>query len=273
MKTIDFFGHNTGRLILGSNPYMGFSYITHKISRDEMMDYYTADNVVRDLKYAESLGYTTLIASSNEFTARYYRQYRNEGGKLKWIAQTHVPLDIKVNVNHAVEGGAIAIFHQGTSFDGLLETNQIDVIKNNLDELRRANIPVGIATHVPEHVYIAEAELNVDFYMTCLHNMRRNNEGRVSSSISGLKNEPHYFVYEDRELMFKAIRSTDKPCIAYKILAGGNYAFNKDDLRQCFVETYANIKPNDFATVGVFQRDKDQIRENLMLVEEILKGE
>ena len=271
MKTVDFFGTKISRLIVGGNPFNGFSYIIDKVSRDEMLDYYTTDNIIRDLKYAETLGYTAFIATTDDFTRRYYRQYKNEGGKLKWIAQTHVPLDIKVSVNYAIENGAIAIFHQGSQGDGFFANGKLDIYKQHLEEMRRANIPVGIATHDPEYIKIAENEFKLDFYMTCLHNMPHNNKNRVSSSVSGLKAETHTFIREDREKMLKTIRSLNKPCIAYKFLGGGNYAFTREGLKNCFVETYSGIKPNDIAAVGIFQRDKDQLKENALLLEEVLR--
>ena len=270
MKTTNFLGMEISRLVVGGNPFAGYSYITDKITNGAMMDYYTADKIISALKYAETLGYTAFIATTCEFSRRYYRQYKNEGGTLKWIAQTHAPLDMRASVNNAIEGGAIAIFHQGTSGDDLFERKQLDTMRAHLQEMRRAGVPVGIATHVPGHIDIAENEFNVDFYMACLHNMRRDNEGRVSSSISGLKNEPHKFVYEDRALMFQKIRELNKPCIAFKILAGGNYSFSRKDLKQCMTETYSGIKPGDIATIGVFQRDSDQLKENALLLDEIL---
>ena len=270
MKTVDFFGNKVSRLIVGGNPFSGFSYILHTTTRDEMLDYYTADEIIKTLKQAETLGFTAFIATTDTFTMRWYRQYVNEGGTLKWIAQTHVPMMMEVCADMAVEAGAIAIFHQGTHGDSLFENNDIEQLRKNIDIMRKSNLPVGIATHVPEFITIAEENLKPDFYMACLHNMRRENEGRLSSSLSGLKDEEHVFYYEDRELMLNAIKSTQKPCIAFKFLGGGNYAFNKDDLKRCFVETYTNIKPNDLAVVGVFQRDKDQLKENADLVNEIL---
>ena len=272
MKTVNFLGMEMSRLVVGTNPFAGFSYVD-SISRDDMLDYYTTDTIIRTLKYAETLGYTAFIATTCDFTRRYYRQYKNEGGKLKWIAQTHMPLDMKANVNNAIEGGAVAIFHQGVSTDDSIEGGKIEIIRNNLEEMRRAEVPIGIATHVPEHISIAENEFKVDFYMACVHNMRKEKEGRVSSSISGAKNEPHKFVYEDREAMFKMIRALDKPCIAFKILAGGNYALKREDLKQCYIETYANIKPNDIATIGVFQREHDQLKENALMLGEVLGEE
>jgi len=269
MKTIDFFGHKVSRLIVGGNPFGGFSYL-EGVPRDAMLDYYTTENMLRCLRRAEDLGYTAFIATTDDFIYRTYRQYRNEGGTLKWIAQTHVPLDIRVNVNIAIESGAIAIFQQGTEGDGYFETGQLDALRANIAEMRRAGIPVGIATHVPAFIELAERELDYDFYMACLHNMRRGNEGRVSSSISGKKNEPRTFVYEDRAEMLRVIRSVHKPCIAYKVLAGGNYTHTQEDILRCFIETYQSIKPNDAATIGVFQRDCDELEINAKMLNEAL---
>jgi len=269
-KTV-FCGIDMARLIVGGNPFGGYSYITERVTRDEMMDYYTAERVVRDLKYAETLGYTAYISTTCEFTRRFHRQYRNEGGKLDWIAQTHVPLDMRACVNIAAEGGAAAIFLQGSHADLLIERGDMDKLNKDLGEMRRVGVPVGMATHVPGNVELAEKGADVDFFMACLHNMRANNVGRVSSSVSGLKDEPHHFLYEDREAMLREIRRTSKPCIAYKILGGGNFAFTGEGLRRSMAEAYAGIKEGDVAAVGIFQRDKDQLRENAEIVAGILE--
>jgi len=235
-----------------------------------MLDFYTMDAVIRDLKHAETLGYTAFISTTDDFTSRMIRQYRREGGTLHWIAQTHPPCLMRACVNTAIDGGAIAIFLQGSVDDSYFEAGKMQILRESIEEMRRADIPIGIASHVPEHIGIAEKEFDVDFYMACLHNMRRHNFGRESSSITGLKDEPHKFVYEDREIMLKTIRELNKPCIAFKILGGGNYAFEREDLKRCFIETYSGIKPNDIAAVGVFQRDKDQLKENALVLEEVL---
>jgi hypothetical protein len=270
MKTVDFCGIKTGRLAVGGNPWNGFSYIEGRVTRDDMLDYYTAENVLRDLHHAESLGYTAYVATTDHFMCRVIRQYRSQGGKMQWFAQTHVPLDMRVCVNQAIEYGAAAIFQQGTQGDSYFEEGRLDLLKRNQEEMRRAKVPVGLATHVPEFITAAEAECPVDFYMACLHNMRCNNTKRVSSSVSGMKNEAHEFRRQDREEMLSTIRAVGKPCIAYKILGGGGYAFDRAGLKQCFEETYAAIKPGDIATVGVFQRDHDQLKENIEILADVL---
>ena len=270
MKTVDFLGLQTSRLVVGGNPFSGFSYIQERVSRDAMLDYYTFERIIADLKYAETLGYTHYISTCDEYTRRFNRQYKNEGGKLGWIAQTHSPQIIRTSTNIAIEGGAVAYFHQGSVGDGFMEKKQYDLFRAELDDMRRANVPIGIATHVPEHILIQEEIFNVDFYMACLHNLRKGKEGRVSSSVSGKKDEEYDFRVKDRADMFKVIKQLKKPCIAYKILAGGTWVKNRDDAKKLFKETFDNIKPGDIATVGVFQRDHDQLKENAEIMKEIL---
>ncbi|MCL1909648.1 MAG: hypothetical protein FWG05_01795 [Kiritimatiellaeota bacterium] len=270
MTTVNFLGFQASRLIVGGNPFMGFSYIQERVSRDEMLDYYTIDRIIKDLKYAETLGYTHYINTCDEYTRRFHRQYRNEGGKLGWIAQTHSPQLIRTSTNIAIEGGACAYFHQGSVGDGFMEQKQYDVFRAELDDMRRANIPIGIATHVPEHIMIQEEKnFGVDFYMACCHNLRKGKEGRLSSSVTGKKDEEYDFRRKDREEMFKVVRQLNKPCIAYKILGGGTYINGPEDTKALFKETYDNIKPGDIATVGVFQRDRDQLKENAEILKEL----
>lgn len=270
MEKVDFFGHSTGRLIVGGNPFTGFTYIPEKITREDMLNYYTAENMERALFRAEELGYTAFICTTDDFTCRVIRQYRNNGGRLDYIAQTHVPLDFNTCIRNAVEAGAIAIFHQGTHGDGLFEDGKIEEYRENINKLRQSGLPCGLATHRPEVIEMAEREgFDTDFYMACLHNNRIHGHRALSSSITGVKLKQEFFD-EDRPLMLDRINKTKKPCIAYKILAGGNKANSREEVKNCFLETYRNIKDCDLATVGMFVRDNDQLLENREILDEVL---
>ncbi|MBN2452403.1 MAG: hypothetical protein JXR77_18600, partial [Lentisphaeria bacterium] len=65
-------------------------------------------------------------------------------------------------------------------------------------------------------------------------------------------------------------------CIAFKVLAGGQMFYGKQPeeipgiIEAAFRETFAGIKPTDLATVGFFQRDKDQLRENAEIAARVL---
>ena len=69
--------------------------------------------------------------------------------------------------------------------------------------------------------------------------------------------------------MFKVIRATTKPCLAYKVLAAGRRIGSPAEVRRCFEEAFANIKPTDALIVGMYQQFGDQVGENAALVREI----
>jgi hypothetical protein len=69
--------------------------------------------------------------------------------------------------------------------------------------------------------------------------------------------------------MFKAIQSTKKPCLAYKVLAAGRRIGSPGEVRRCFEEAFAGIKPTDAVIVGMYQQFGDQVGENAALVREV----
>ena len=117
--------------------------------------------------------------------------------------------------------------------------------------------------------YAEEHNWYIDFYMACVHNISK--VDRVSSAITGLANAKEPFDDEDREIMYKTIRSTVKTCLAFKILGAGRKCESSDAVKASFVEAFANIKPIDAVVVGMFQKSKDQIYENTQIVKEILQ--
>ena len=275
IPTVDFFGTQVSRLFIGDNPINGHSYIPEIHSGGEMMDYFTAQNVVKALFEAEKLGFTTCLPLANDFMLRVIRQYRNEGGKINWIFQPYPAVDIAVNVRQMMACDPVATYHQGTTTDGLCEAGKTEVLLDNIKKLKACGKPVGLGTHVPETILRSEDEdWGVDFYMACLHNTRKRG-GEPSSFITGKAKHLKFFI-EDRQEMFEVIRQVAKPCIAFKVLAGGQLFYGKTSaeipgtVEAAFRETFTNIKPTDLATVGFFQRDKDQLRENAEIARRVL---
>ena len=56
LPTVNFCGTEITRLILGDNPFSGHSYIPEMVSGSEMLDYYTADNIIKALFDSEKAG-------------------------------------------------------------------------------------------------------------------------------------------------------------------------------------------------------------------------
>jgi hypothetical protein len=57
---------------------------------------------------------------------------------------------------------------------------------------------------------------------------------------------------------------------AFKILGAGRRCESSETVKAAFKETFDNIKPIDAVVVGMFPKNKDQVYENVMLVNELL---
>ena len=69
--------------------------------------------------------------------------------------------------------------------------------------------------------------------------------------------------------MLDCLKKVNKPIIAFKIFAGGQIFYGKTEeekrqtIKDVYTEVFTALKPNDFAAMGVFQRDKDELSENV----------
>jgi len=276
LPTVDFCGAQVTRLTIGNNPFSGNSYITDIVSADDMMDYYTADKVVEALFDAENAGINTYQALACPFILRVIRQYRNLGGKMNLIFQSNSSIELSVSLRQILKWEPIAIYHQGAMTDNLVESGEIQKLKDNLKLIRDSGVKVGLATHVPETVLRSEQEeWDVDFYMTCLYNARNKNRRGETGYFNDDGNRLVFYP-EDRFLMYDVIKRVNKPCIAFKLLAGGQVFYGKTPeeypkvISDVFTETYQNIKPGDIATIGVYQKNRNQIRENAEILKTVL---
>lgn len=274
---VEFLGKQVSRMIVGDNPVNGHSYIPDIYSGDEMQDYYTAQNAVKALFEAEKHGINTCLPLANDFMIRVLRQYRNEGGKMNVIFQSYPAIEFDINLRMMLNVEPLGIYHTGSMTDMYCESGQHQKLRDHIKMVKDAGVLVGMGTHVPERVKRAEDEdWGADFYLTCLYNARKNREGETSGFISGKPKNHLVFFPEDRFEMFDVIKQVEKPCIAFKVFAGGQIFYDKNE-EECkkaaynaLKETYDNIKPNDLVCMGVFQKYKNQIEENMGYVSDIL---
>lgn len=276
LPTVNFFGTEITRLILGDNPINGHSYIPDITPGGEMMDYYTADKCVDMLFEAQKAGINTFLPLGCDFDLRVLRQFNNMGGHMNLIYQPYPAIPLAVNMKMMMDTKPVAIYHQGTTTDYLVENGKIQELKDNLKIIRDAGVPVGLCSHVPETILRAEEEdWGVDFYMACLYNARRQQRGQQSGFITG-KSKQLVFYPEDKYEMFKVIQAVQKPFLVYKLLAGGQVFYGKDPSEYPAIverelrDAYQNMKPTDAGVIGVFQRDKNQIAEDAAIVAKIL---
>ena len=269
LPTIKLGDYQVSRLIIGGNPFSGNSHISADVD-EAMEDYYSVENIKKALFRSEACGINTLQVRGDKHIFRMLREYYSEGGKLQWIAQTASEFrSFEGNISQIVKYQPIAIYHHGTRTDALFKNKDYAEIENSLAIIRRSGKLVGLATHMPEVIEYAETHhWDIDFYMACVHNISKIN--RVSSAITGVANTAEPFDDEDREIMFKTIRSTSKPCLAFKIMGAGRKCESPETVKAAFTEAFANIKPIDAVIVGMYQKAADQVCENAQIVKEIL---
>ncbi len=278
IPTVDFYGHKISRLILGDNPFTGHSYIESLHSGEEMMDYYTAESCVKAMFEAQESGINTYMALGDPFILRVIRQYKNEGGKMNIMFQSYAGMDLAVNLRMMLKCEPIAIYHQGSTADYYCEQGQEKLLKERIKMIKDTGVIAGMATHVPETLLRAyEEDWGADFYSACLYNARRQQRGQQSGFITGKTKEHLVFFPEDRLSMFDAIKKVQKPIVAFKVFAGGQVFLGHEPeeipavAHTALKEAYDNIKPSDMIMLGVFQKHKNQLKENTDIVKKIFK--
>ena len=275
MNTVNFFGKQVTKLIIGDNPMNGHSYIEDVTPGSEMVAYYTAERIKEAIFRAEECGYNTMLPLADPYMIRLLQEYRRDGGKMQFIFQPFMAMNQDVSIRQMASVEPIGIYHQGTTTDFLYESGRCDEIRANIEKYRALGCPVGIGTHRPDVIEMCENEnWNVDFYLACLQNARRGREREQSGFITG-KTKSHLIFYpEDRPIMLETLKKTEKPVIAFKLFAGGQMFLGKTKeekqalIKGAYEEFFSALKPNDLGAIGVFQRDSDQLKENMELYEQ-----
>ena len=276
MNTVNFCGSRISKLIVGDNPFNGHSYIEDKTPGSEMTDFYTAGRILETLYEIEKSGINCMLPLADPFIIRLLKEYERSGGRLKWIFQPYMPMDQTVSVRQMLSlQNTIGIYHQGTTTDFCYETGRFGEVKERIELYRSTGLPVGIGTHRPDVIDAAvNLEFNVDFFVACMQNARINREGEPSGFITGKTKSKLIFRKGDRDIMLKCLQKYDKPVIAYKIFAGGQMFTGRgpDEIRGLIRDAYDTVfkalKPDDIACIGVFQRDKDELGEDVEIYNE-----
>ena len=169
-------------------------------------------------------------------------------------------------VEKLAKGGCIGIAHHGESTDGLFKGKQLDKVNELLKRVRDAGLLAGVSTHMPDVVDAIESKgWDLDYYMTCVYERHRSEDdlrkllGHVPIPVGEV------YLKSDPPRVFKVMRQTKRPCLAFKILAAGRLSERREWVEQAFKDTFASIKANDGVIVGIYDRYGDQAAENAAL--------
>lgn len=250
-------GLELSRLLVGGNPISGFSH-AEPARTTAMLDYFTTENAKQLLRRCEERGITGATLRADNHIIRLLREYWNEGGTIKWLAQTAPEEDHVTNISKAAQFGASAIYIHGGQVDSRFEAGEREEVHRLLQHAKDTGLPAGCASHVPANLLEIERRgWEPDFYMVCLHNLTG-----YRGELGADKDE--MFDPADRAIALDAIARLPRPCIAYKILGAGRY-----EPERCFKEVLARIKPIDAVVVGMYPPDgkgRDIVAENVQYV-------
>jgi len=249
----------------GGNPLCGNSHFSTEMD-ENMRRYFTPEQVVSYLHKLSNSGVNTLQARGDYHRVMYWLDlFRREGGKLHWIAQTASEMsDVFQNIRIIAAAGAIGIYHHGTQTDKLWNEGRIDKVYDYLKCIRDTGLQVGLGTHNPKVIeYVEEKDWDIDFHMTCLYNLSRTPRESALVSKTPVNQAAEQFLEEDPPRMYEVIRSIDKMCLAFKILAASRQCNSQEDVSKAFQTAFDNIKPIDAVVVGMYPENFDQITANV----------
>jgi hypothetical protein len=254
------------RLVLGVNPLYGFAHYNRNFG-SAMRDWYTQDKVCEVLHRANAFGINAFNYVNMGRAPQDLARFEAEGGKMHLIVQATAADDPAALVQNLKP---LALQRRGEEIDAALHNGTMASEREWCKRVRELGVMVGVGTHNPEVIDMVESQgWDIDFYAGCVYNRTRTEE-ELKRLLNGQVPEMPHEVYlqSDPDLMYKAIRQTPKPCFAFKILAAGR--IGDEGVAQAFRTAYSSIKPNDGVYIGVFPREKDELKENAEIVHGIL---
>ncbi len=265
LPTVTIAGYTTPRLIIGSNPIGGWSHQTRAMT-NTMLDYYNQATTAQFLRMCDKVGLNLVILPWQDKCLNALKTIWNEGSKMRVYFLGELQRDGKLG-KEIMEYNPPFYLHHGNTTDTLFRAGQHekvhDFVKKVHDEL---GIKAGISAHNPDCIKFAEDKgWEADLYQCCFYYVTRpKSEIRAKLGRAPL-GEP--FMDADRDDMVKVIQQVKKPCIAFKILGAGWLCESNDTVEDAFQFAFMNIKKTDAVLVGMWPKYKDEISQNIQLVQ------
>ncbi|MBN1641310.1 MAG: hypothetical protein JXA09_08740 [Anaerolineae bacterium] len=260
LPTVPFCGLNVTRLMIGANPFGGYSHQNRERDQ-EMRSYYTVPRILETWRRAEQAGINTMVANNETpHVLQAVREYVAQGGALRWIAQVNcrTQSDMARAIDEVVDIGCAALYIHGALIDQAYAHQDEETVRAWCDYARSRGVPAGVAAHAPEaHLWVDSLGV-ADFNAVCFFNCGTLHTGRGDR-----------FQLGDLGPAVACIQQIQKPCIGYKIMGAGRI-----DPRMAFEYAFQQIKPIDAVNVGMYRGDRDgMVEENAEMVSQILKEE
>jgi len=249
--------YDIGRLIIGGNPISGSSHFSRAKNR-WLRRLLTYDKIVELFEKCVEEGINTFLGRGDDHIFRVLKEYEKKTGeRMNWIAQTapergpyapeRHPLNTPASIKEIANYNPLAIFIQGVVVGQVtnFEERRIEYIQEWLDLIRDHGFLAGIGTHNHQVVDISEERgYNPDFYMVTINPMG-------------------YLCSKDADAISRSILNTNKPVLAFKVLAAGRIP-----PEEAFRFVLSRIKGTDFIVSGmVFP---EEVEENAELIRRLI---
>lgn len=266
LPTIQLGKYRITRMIAGSNPLLGYSYMGQHSDR-HMKEYFTPERCVEFLQQCEKAGINTHQFSTPAKTGDYLRLLREKGSKMQLIC-LHSQRD---KIDEAIEiAQPIAFAHHGGATDRLFAEGKSQRVHDYVKAVHDAGLLAGVSAHNPANIKrIADEGWENDFFMCCFYFVTRK-LAHVDATTPSL-DIVYPFFKDDPAVMTKVIREVKKPCLGFKILGAGRMCANQPTVQGAFKFAFENIKPTDGVIVGMFPWFFDEIGANTKYTRELGK--
>ncbi len=262
LPTIRLGDHRVTRLIAGSNPISGYSYMGPLLDQ-HMRDYFTPERTVEFLLRCEREGISAHQFSHPERTAGVLRTLRQRGSKMKFIC-LHAGGPERISIEKVVQDTQpIAIVHHGGVTDRLFREGKSREVHDFVKRVKDAGVLAGVSAHNPDCIKkIADEGWQVDLFMTCFYYLTRTPEELEKMPPVVTVQVGYSFFASDPLEMTKVVRQVDQPCLGFKILAAGRMCNRDYKVEAAFKFAFEHLKVTDGVIVGMYPRYHDQISQN-----------
>jgi hypothetical protein len=246
-----------------------YSHVSPQLDA-EMRDYFTAANAKKLLAGCERAGINTWQSRGDRHVIRLLHEYRQEGGRIQWIAQTASEYgDLRRNLREISGSQQIGIYLHGAQTDAYWKSGNIARAAEALKAIRETGAQVGLGTHIPEVVDHAESKgWDFDFYMTCVYQISRTAD--EAATVAGRKVVGELFWNPDRERMLSRVSRAAKPCLIFKIYGAGRQCHSPASRLAAVRLAFRYAKPSDAVVIGMFPKYSEQVEENCRLVRQAI---
>ncbi len=243
-------GHEIGRLVIGTNWFLGYSHVSAAKSA-WIRRYHTAETIAEVLEVCSAGGMNTFVAPVSELMTEAVRLHEDRTGRK--LIQILTPggattEELMEGIDQAADLGAEFCLPHTSWVDARISTarREIEDWPRVSEYIREKGMIPGLSTHRPEAIVVGDAAgYDIATYIQPLNSIG-------------------FLCAVETDWMAGVINRTEKPVICIKPLAAGRV-----NPPTGLGFAFANIKPIDVVCIGLLS--PEEAEEDLQIVRQIFE--